>query len=52
VTVWNVTRRCNLRCVHCYTDSENIRYANELTTEEGKAFLRDLADFKVPAILF
>ena len=52
VTVWNVTRRCNLRCVHCYTDSENIRYPNELTTGEGKAFLSDLADFKVPAILF
>jgi Fe-coproporphyrin III synthase len=52
VTVWNVTRRCNLRCVHCYTDSENIRYPDELTTEEGKAFLGDLADFEVPAILF
>ena len=37
VIVWNVTRRCNLRCVHCYTDSENILYANELTTGEGQA---------------
>jgi radical SAM protein with 4Fe4S-binding SPASM domain len=52
VIVWNVTRRCNLRGVHCYTDSENIRYADELTTGEGQALLRDLADFKVPAILF
>ncbi len=52
VTVWNVTRRCNLRCVHCYTDSENKRYRGELTTEQGKALLDDLAQFKVPAVLF
>jgi len=52
VVVWNMTRRCNLHCVHCYTDSENKRYTGELTTEEGKAFLRDLAEFKVPAVLF
>jgi len=52
VTVWNVTRRCNLRCVHCYTDSENFHYAGELSFEEGKALLRELADFKVPAVLF
>ena len=23
VVVWNTTRSCNLRCIHCYTDSEN-----------------------------
>lgn len=52
VVVWNCTRRCNLRCVHCYTDSENKRYKGEMTTGEGKAFLRDLAEFRVPAVLF
>ncbi|MEA2064472.1 MAG: radical SAM protein [Gemmatimonadota bacterium] len=52
VTVWNVTRSCNLHCVHCYTDSENTRYPDEMTTAEGKAFLRDLADYEVPAVLF
>ena len=52
VTVWNVTRRCNLLCVHCYTDSDNKKYAGELTTVEGKALLDDLAEFKVPAVLF
>lgn len=52
VVVWNCTRRCNLHCVHCYTDSENKRYKGEMTTEEGKTFLQDLAAFKVPAVLF
>ncbi len=52
VTVWNVTRTCNLRCIHCYTDSEARKYSGELTTDEGKALIRDLAGFQVPALLF
>lgn len=52
VTVWNITRTCNLRCIHCYTDSRNKVYTGELTTEEGKVLLKDLADFNIPAILF
>ncbi|HLA40524.1 MAG TPA: radical SAM protein [Candidatus Glassbacteria bacterium] len=51
VVVWNITRRCNLHCVHCYTDSENVRYKGEMTTEEGKALLDELARFQVPAVL-
>ncbi len=52
VTVWNVTRTCNLRCIHCYTDSDARRYSGELTTDEGKALIRDLAAFRIPALLF
>ena len=52
VTVWNITRTCNLRCIHCYTDSEAKKYGGELTTEEGQALIRDLADFQIPALLF
>jgi 12,18-didecarboxysiroheme deacetylase len=52
VVVWNVTRRCNLKCVHCYSSSQNIRYDDELTTEEGKGLLSDLASFGSPVILF
>lgn len=52
VVVWNCTRTCNLRCVHCYSDSFAQRYPGELTTEEAKAMLDDLALFGVPAVLF
>lgn len=51
IVVWNVTRTCNLRCVHCYSDSEPRRYPGELTTEEAKAFIEDLSDFRIPALL-
>jgi 12,18-didecarboxysiroheme deacetylase len=52
VVVWNVTRRCNLKCVHCYAHAKNVSFANELTTAEGCALLDDLADFGVPVVLF
>jgi 12,18-didecarboxysiroheme deacetylase len=52
VVVWNCTRRCNLRCVHCYSGSENKPYSGELTTDEGLAMLEDLGRFGVPVVLF
>ena len=52
IVVWNSTRTCNLKCVHCYTDSENIPYKGELTTDEARKMIKDLGKFKVPAILF
>lgn len=52
VVSWNYTRTCNLKCRHCYSNSEAKDYDNELSTEEALAFIDDLADFKVPVILF
>jgi 12,18-didecarboxysiroheme deacetylase len=52
VVVWNCTRRCNLKCVHCYSKSENKTYGGELTTDEGLAMIEDLARFGVPVVLF
>jgi radical SAM protein with 4Fe4S-binding SPASM domain len=52
IVVWNVTRTCNLNCVHCYTDSRLREYSGELTTAEAGAMIEDLAEFNVPALLF
>lgn len=52
VVVWNMTRRCNLKCIHCYSASADIDYPDELTTEEGKKLIDDLAAFGAPVILF
>jgi radical SAM protein with 4Fe4S-binding SPASM domain len=52
IVVWNCTQRCNLRCVHCYARAQDKDYQGELTTEESKSFIRDLAEFGVPVILF
>lgn len=52
VVVWNMTQRCNLRCIHCYSQSYNMKYKNELTTQQGKQLIDDLADFGTPVLLF
>ncbi|MGD1002331.1 MAG: 12,18-didecarboxysiroheme deacetylase [Candidatus Brocadiia bacterium] len=52
VVVWNCTRRCNLRCRHCYSRSADQHYEAEMTTDEGFALLEDLARFGAPVVLF
>jgi len=52
VVVWNCTRQCNLSCIHCYASADNRRSPEEMDTAAGRAFIRDLADFDVPVILF
>ena len=52
IVVWNITRACNLKCVHCYNDSGAGKSFNDITTEKAKAVLDDLAGFGVPSVLF
>ncbi|HEC49903.1 MAG TPA: 4Fe-4S cluster-binding domain-containing protein, partial [Candidatus Desulfofervidus auxilii] len=52
IVVWNCTRRCNLKCKHCYAQAEDKDFSNELTTEEGKQLIKDLATFGCPVLLF
>ncbi len=52
VMTWNTTRTCNLRCVHCYSDSETKAYNGELNHEEALKMLDDMAEYGVPILLF
>lgn len=52
IVVWNITRACNLKCVHCYNDSGASKARNELSTDQAKTVLDDLAQFGVPSVLF
>jgi Fe-coproporphyrin III synthase len=52
IVVWNVSQRCNLRCIHCYSDSDGGRGSNDLTTDEGKRLIDDLVAFGAPVLLF
>lgn len=51
IVVWNITRTCNLRCVHCYSDSMAAKYPGELDWPQMQAVVRDLAAYKVPSLL-
>lgn len=48
---WNVTWRCDLRCAHCYLDAAARAGVGELSTEEGSAFIDDLARLAPGALL-
>jgi 12,18-didecarboxysiroheme deacetylase len=52
VVVWNVTRRCNLKCVHCYAHAKSTSFDKQLNTAQGKKLIDDLASFGAPVILF
>mgnify|MGYP001470325787 FL=1 len=52
VVVWNATRRCNLKCVHCYAHARDELFPGELSTAQGKTLIGDLAEFGVPVVLF
>jgi len=53
VIAYNCTQRCNLRCLHCYSSSGVAPpLADELTTDEAKRLLSQLAEVNCPAVLF
>ncbi|HAW47883.1 MAG TPA: heme d1 biosynthesis radical SAM protein NirJ [Roseovarius sp.] len=51
VVIWNLTRRCNLKCRHCYTVSANVDFPGELTHAQAMTTLDDLGDFGIPALI-
>jgi len=51
VVVWNLIRRCNLACKHCYSISSDKDFAGELSTEEVYAVMDDLRNFGVPVLI-
>jgi heme d1 biosynthesis radical SAM protein NirJ len=51
VVIWNLTRRCNLTCKHCYAFSADHAYPGELTEAEMLAVLDDLKAYRVPALI-
>lgn len=51
VVIWNLTRRCNLRCRHCYTVSADVAFPGELTHEQAVDTMNDLEQFGIPALI-
>ena len=53
VVFWNITNKCNLACAHCYISARpELTSEKELSLEEAKAFIDDLAAMKIPLLMF
>ncbi len=52
IVVFNCTPRCNLNCVHCYSSSEAADRAPQLSTQQAKLLIDQIADFGCPVLLF
>ncbi|MHA1489314.1 MAG: radical SAM protein [Promethearchaeota archaeon] len=50
--VWNYTKKCNLKCFHCFVDATNKKSENELTTEQVKKVIDILSANDVVTINF
>lgn len=51
VVIWNLIRRCNLTCKHCYSISADKDFAGELSTAEVYGVMDDLRGFGVPVLI-
>jgi heme d1 biosynthesis radical SAM protein NirJ len=51
VVIWNLIRRCNLTCKHCYSISGDVDFPCELSTGDVFAVMDDLKAFHVPALI-
>ena len=51
VVIWNLVRRCNLTCKHCYALSADHDYPNELSFPEVCTVMDDLKAFRVPVLI-
>src|SRR6266496_3357699 len=51
VVIWNLIRRCNLACQHCYSISADVDFPGELSTPQIFATMDDLRRFGVPVLI-
>ncbi|UQZ91097.1 12,18-didecarboxysiroheme deacetylase [Deltaproteobacteria bacterium Smac51] len=52
VVVWNMTRACNLTCMHCYANATAKPAEDELSPEQAFALVDHLAEYGAPVVLF
>lgn len=51
IAIWEVTQACDLACVHCRASAQPERHPMELSTDEGKHLIDQIADLKVPVFV-
>ncbi len=51
IAIWETTQACDLACVHCRASAQPDRHPMELSTEEGKNLIDQIATLEVPVFV-
>lgn len=51
IAIWEVTQACDLACVHCRASAQPDRHPMELSTNEGKHLIDQIAAMQVPVFV-
>lgn len=51
VVIWEMTRACSLKCVHCRAEAIDYRHSDELTTEQAFTLLDEIRHFGNPLVV-
>jgi len=51
IAIWEVTQACDLACVHCRASAQPDRNPEELSTDEGKRLIDQIAALQVPVFV-
>lgn len=52
IVIWEVTRACQLKCLHCRADAQNKPDPKELTSEEGFKLIDEIYEMNNPMLVF
>ncbi|MDT8861315.1 TIGR04053 family radical SAM/SPASM domain-containing protein [Alkalihalobacillus sp. MEB130] len=52
IVIWEITRACALKCLHCRAEAQHLRDPRELTTEEGKELINQIYEMDNPLLVF
>ena len=52
IVIWELTRACQLKCLHCRAEAQYRRDPRELSFEEGKALIDQIYEMNNPMLVF
>ena len=52
IVIWELTRACQLHCLHCRAEAQEHRHPLELSLEEGKKLIDDIYEMNNPLLVF
>ncbi|GAE24847.1 radical SAM domain heme biosynthesis protein [Halalkalibacter wakoensis JCM 9140] len=52
IVIWELTRACELKCLHCRAEAQHHRHPHELTFDEGKNLIHSIYEMDNPMLVF